>query len=282
MGYSNLHNMENLYYGKKIIFIVLITFLFGCAKEGIKSENHADCMSLQEQEVCTPFYFQDTYDFPIVPGTEEWKLLNSLDKKVNACQIPNDILTGICTHALIETTLNYPLILDYGAFNSMQSGFERIKTENNGFVELFRRNDLYSALIERYELLSFECKTNIYPPYIMGDAAPLGIAIQTFELFLFQDEVISNISEEDIKLLFSLVYEKHLMKTQPKFSDYDKIASAGILGKIMYSMDYTTFVEKCNEDDKLKSFIEYLPSASSSALIETITDFAMDYADTIS
>jgi len=262
---------------KQIFLVVIIVLIISCTKESIKSEN----LNLQGQEVCVPFHFQDTYKFPIIPGSEEWKLLNSLDKKVNACQIPDDILSTICTHALIETLLNYPLLLDYGAFSSYQSGFKRIKSENNGFDELYRRDDLFDAMIERYNFLSFDCKADIYPPFIVGKAAPLGIAIQTYELFLFQDELIDNISDDEKNLLFKLVYEKHLAKVEPKFFTHDKIVSAGILGKIMYKMDYTPFVEECIKNDGVKSHIEYLQAAPSAIPIDIITNFAMEYADTI-
>lgn len=208
---------------KQISLVAVFVLFFSCTKESIKSENQSDCLNLQGQEVCVPFHFQDTYKFPIIPGSEEWKLLNSQDKKVNACQIPVDILSTICTHALIETLLNYPLVLDYGAHSSMQYGFNRIKSEVNGFTVLYERNDLFSSMIERYELLSFDCKADIYPPYIVGKAAPLGSAIQTYELFLFQDELIDSISDDEKNLLFKLVYEKHLAKAEPKFFTHDKI-----------------------------------------------------------
>lgn len=40
-------------------------------------------------------YFQEraTWDFPVKPGTESWKLLKNNPEKVSVCQIPDQILT---------------------------------------------------------------------------------------------------------------------------------------------------------------------------------------------
>ncbi len=53
---------------------------------------------------------------------------------------------------------------DYNAFNFLQDGFNRIKNENNGFIELFKRDDLFKIITDRYKLMSLNCKDEIYPP----------------------------------------------------------------------------------------------------------------------
>jgi len=54
----------------------------------------------QDQEV--------TWDFPVKPGTEEWKSLESRNERAKACQIPDDVLPSLSTGRLIELCLSYP------------------------------------------------------------------------------------------------------------------------------------------------------------------------------
>ena len=53
----------------------------------------------------------------------------------------------------------------------------------------------------------------------------------------------------------------------------------GFVVLIMGSTIY--FVEECIKNDGVKSFIEYLQAAPSAIPIDIITNFAMEYADTI-
>lgn len=49
------------------------------------------------------------YNYPIKPGTSEWKTLTSHDQMQRVCQIPDATLKSMSTTDLIETCLNYPL-----------------------------------------------------------------------------------------------------------------------------------------------------------------------------
>ena len=62
----------------------------------------------------------DLYDFPIKPGTEEWKAMVSHDEMLKACQVPELVLQKMSTEGLVETVLNYPLYGDMKAHNSLQ------------------------------------------------------------------------------------------------------------------------------------------------------------------
>lgn len=50
----------------------------------------------------------DSYNFPIRPGTEEWISLDSYEARLNAYNIPEDILRNMSTLGLVETCLIYP------------------------------------------------------------------------------------------------------------------------------------------------------------------------------
>lgn len=83
----------------------------------------------------------EAYQYPIVPGMEEWNKLKSLQEKIEVCHIPENILTNMTTEALIETVLNYPLAINIVAYDSPQIGLDEVTKYFNGLQELSTRTD---------------------------------------------------------------------------------------------------------------------------------------------
>ncbi len=90
------------------------------------------------------------WDYPIKPGMEEWKRLNSHQEMVEICQIPDSVISKIPTENLAELCLNYPLFFTMKAFNNLQEGFNQVSTEFNGFRELFKRENAGTVLLAIY------------------------------------------------------------------------------------------------------------------------------------
>ncbi len=100
-------------------------------------------------------YTIDTpYEYPIVPGTQEWIELEDVVARRKVCQIPDDVLNHITTDALLETVINYPFRSDMYSFNDFQTGYEAVKNRFNGLQELERRSDCLDALL-RYSQVSY-------------------------------------------------------------------------------------------------------------------------------
>jgi hypothetical protein len=55
---------------------------------------------------------KDAYEFPIKPGTEEWKQLEPATIRIAALQIPDAVLASISTEGLLETCLHFPYLSD--------------------------------------------------------------------------------------------------------------------------------------------------------------------------
>ncbi len=72
-------------------FFTLITLLF------------LSISTFAQQQTNTP------YDFPVKPGSEQWAAFTTGQQMVDACQIPEDVLSQLSTEALAETCMNYPL-----------------------------------------------------------------------------------------------------------------------------------------------------------------------------
>lgn len=94
------------------------------------------------------------YDYPIKPGTPEWAMLSTQSAKVEACQIPDDVLHALTTEALVETVLSYPLRTNLLAYDTKALGYQKLTLQFNGLQELERRADALSILSQRQALIS--------------------------------------------------------------------------------------------------------------------------------
>lgn len=97
-------------------------------------------------------YSIDTpYTYPIVPGTDAWEALETRIDMAEACMIPEDILSEMTTNALLETILDYPLLIDIIAYNSPDVGVSVIRNSFNGLEELLLRED-FSLILNSFSL----------------------------------------------------------------------------------------------------------------------------------
>lgn len=89
--------------------------------------------------------------YPIQPGTEEWKKLETLQSKIAACEIPKETLHQMSTESLIEAVLYYPLFSNMYAYDSIEEGFDAVLQYCDALQELQRRDDAADALAARYK-----------------------------------------------------------------------------------------------------------------------------------
>ncbi|MBW6536517.1 MAG: hypothetical protein K0B11_16015 [Mariniphaga sp.] len=94
------------------------------------------------------------WDYPVMPGSEEWLNIKVYSKRLEQLNIPNDILTRISTKQLVKTCLSYPQIELIFTRNDLITGMSYVSTLFNGFVELSKRKDAGIELMRIYQ--SFE------------------------------------------------------------------------------------------------------------------------------
>lgn len=92
----------------------------------------------------------DTYVYPINTESKEWAHLPSLEEKVAAVQIPEDVIKTISDTGLIETILQFPL-LNLDAYNTEEIAYQHLSSQCNGIAELLIREHAGTALLEAYE-----------------------------------------------------------------------------------------------------------------------------------
>lgn len=171
------------------------------------------------------------YDFPVKPGTSEWRKLQSRTEMATATQIPGDILKNLTTEALAKTCLTFPLFKDLYFFNSPQVGFDGLKQSFNGFQELLNRNDAGVELTRLYKQMNPE---GIKSP--INDTAKGDFAFQfvQIEILLAQDQIISTLSASAKSELLTEASQKYTSKKATGgFSGFTLAPSILIIGRIL-------------------------------------------------
>lgn len=69
-----------------------------------------------------------SFDYPIKLETKEWKKLKSHEEQINVCQIADDKVQSMETNQLIETVLDYPLLVDIFAYDTFEEGIKAVSS----------------------------------------------------------------------------------------------------------------------------------------------------------
>ncbi len=215
------------------------------------------------------------YDYPIKPGTQQWKALSSHIEMQNACQIPISILKSFTTNSLIETVLNYPLYGDIFAFDKLQEGFESVTSGFNGLQELLKREDRGTKLLEKYSDLN---PAKIDQTWALEEKGAYAAKFYYLEILLAQNSILTSIKREQRILLLHTCIEKAKLKGEyPDVYGILSFANLGLLaGRILLIDNFSSFNSKVSENQELKIFLKdaILPDAS---LVNDILDQVVQY-----
>jgi hypothetical protein len=147
-----------------------------------------------------------TWDYPIKPGTEEWKKFQNNKEMVDACQIPERFLQEVSTNDLMTLCLQYPLLYDVFAFNNKNDGLKKLFVDFNGIREFSKRKEAISKLREEYlaELSMFQSKLDTGSELEIGGSI---LHISMLEMLLsYSDFYTSSTIQDKKEVLESLLY----------------------------------------------------------------------------
>ncbi len=176
------------------------------------------------------------WDYPVKPGSKEWKELKFHQEMVDVCQIPANLLSTISTEELAELCLNYPLFFTMKAFNNLQEGFNQVSTEFNGFQELFRRADAGVILLAIYKKCDPESIQTIKDLIVQGLQKQ---RIFFIEFILSQQVIIEKLSDSGKKALLSETILMIEEKTEASFSTFNKQATSLIAVRVLENKSAT-------------------------------------------
>lgn len=201
-----------------------------------------------------------SWDYPIKPGTVEWKNLKNSDEKIEACQIPVEILSVIPTEQLIDLCIAYPLVLDITAFNNVLTGFEKYEKDFNGFQELTRRMDAALILKKKY--------TDIDPLELNMDWSNFkngnhAIKISIMEILLSHKNLLSKLDNEEKKELAN----QYVVKREKKESMEEFYKDFGI--QTTYLANYKLLEFESSKPEDIKAIEGLLPYVTSGILTDS-------------
>lgn len=153
------------------------------------------------------------WDYPVKPGTDVWKSLKNNAEKVEACQVPNGVLTAMDTQELINVCLDYPLLPDIFAFSNIKDGFKKFESDFNGFGELLKRDDVAKELLKKYKSLD----PNAIPANeTILEKGNYVLSMSFLELFVSHPLMVGKIDTNGKKeIIKELLLKKEKKKQQP-------------------------------------------------------------------
>jgi hypothetical protein len=215
---------------KKIITTLIFTCLFSFA------------LTAQEKRI--------VWDYPVKPGTEEWKRLKTIEKQFDAYNIPADVIKKISTEKLVKTCLAYPEWGLMTAYNDRRTGLSVLASLFNGFQELLYRDDSAIELIKAYSKLNPIEVSNNWTDLQKGQYS---FQFTCIEMLLLQNVMINKLDEEHIQILKELAIPQYKKKKMlPEiYSLWDLSPTAGICLAILRK-EKNTFI---NNDPAIRVFI---------------------------
>lgn len=86
------------------------------------------------------------YEYPVVPGTDEWLGLKTHKEMLEAVQVPEELLKQMSTEEVVTTVLENPLLCEMYAYNNFAGGYDALRKNLNCLAELDSRPDAISCL----------------------------------------------------------------------------------------------------------------------------------------
>ena len=231
------------------------------------------CNTVNEEELSmnlsipgNGFYLDSvTFSFDSVTNPNVWKNFNTLEQMQEACQIPDNLLDKISTDDLVRICMEYPLALNYIAYNQELDGIKAVMNGFNGFAELKSRNDAAEALLSYYE--------NVDVDLIAANAKDLNNASKQksakemsvlklgyLELILASEFIPSLYNEPNASRMEMARYEKFESKMQ--YTDVFSIHSVSKSLLLGAQIKLSSNIVVGDEAEYLQSFILYGGSVS--------------------
>ena len=199
--------------------------------------------------------------YPVDYNMRKWKDFQTHNEMIDACNVPESILDKMSTDEVIDLVMDYPLLCDIYAYDTLNQGLEALCEQNLAFEELFSREDGASMLLEYYK--KFEISENTAIPaelleedfdeiidevsekeelneMILEDSEELTNEV-TLETLLAQEEVLNNLSDMEKEEL-----NKEAIKKLEEKSQSD-------LYKGLESVFYDT-IQECSNEDKIGNY----------------------------
>lgn len=193
--------MKPFFSAIKWITFFLMIVLIGCRKDDTAISEFKDIQFPNENTL--------SWDYPVKPGSDKLKTFQSHDEMVEACRIPESVLSKLHTEELLLICLKHPLILDISAFNFFADGYSSFEMNSNGIREFYQRNDATAVIYSYYKQFNLEDAR-------MYSSVFFVFRVSVVEYILSAPSVVSKYSVKQRKEVAAELYSKlNRKKSQP-------------------------------------------------------------------
>lgn len=213
--------MNQIFTKISLSFFFSVFILFGCNKN--ESDSEMETIQFPDEN-------ELSWNFPVQPGSEQWKAFQSHKEMVDACQIPQNLIPSLSTEELVVLCLKHPLLLDITAFNFFADGYAAYETNFNGVSELYQRKDAPTVLFSWYRQLRFEQAS-------LHSTISFNFHISVSEYMLSASSVIAKYTPAQRKEIAAELWSRlNYKKSQPgNFTDLSLNSSYRALFRIIKS-----------------------------------------------
>ncbi|MBD5199656.1 MAG: hypothetical protein HDR74_08325 [Bacteroides sp.] len=168
--------------------------------------------------------------FDSIMDPDRWIQHNSFRDKMDALNLPEDILPLLSTEQLAEACAKHPMSIIFMAYDTHQKGAKVIINNFNGFSELAKRDNFQDALINEY-ISNFDTSAKLQA-YNKEDKEKKFDCIKKYYLeAVFQtDFFMRDINQSEVSRLSNFIESKSL--NDELSSEYNKANSLKVLNSL--------------------------------------------------
>lgn len=144
------------------------------------------------------------YQYPVVPGDDEWAKLGSIEKRLDACRIPKDILSRMTDEALLQAIYDFPFLCDMYVYTDKEYAVEMFEKNCDAYAELLARNNAKEVMMKEVK----DREDNICKMRNISAEQEIENDVLSM-LIVFQQDFTAELSNDEIYMIsdFSKVIE---------------------------------------------------------------------------
>lgn len=134
--------------------------------------------------------------YSVLPGDPEWEQLGSVEDKIRACSIDEEVLRNLTDEELVQAVLDYPFIIDLWLVDDYRIGVQSICEHSDAFRELLSRDNAKDTLMGWLKgKSSFDIQA-----ISSEEETQIG---QIVILLMYTDQLAEKVTKEDVEILNS-------------------------------------------------------------------------------
>lgn len=137
---------------------------------------------------------EPTRVYSVLPGDPEWEQLPSVEDRIRACAIDEEVLHNLTDEQLVQAILDYPFVIDLWLANDYRIGIQSVCENSDAFHELLLRDNSKDILMN---WLKGKSTVDL-------QSVPAEREMQIGEivlLLMYTDQLAETVTKEDVEIL---------------------------------------------------------------------------------